>query len=507
MMGSANKIAKGFVWTTAVNVTKALYGFVSVPVLIACFGKSDYGLIGLAMSINVYLRLMDIGLNSTNVRFFSDWMAKGENGKVGRLFGTSLSIYTFIGLLNAVIVLLVGFFSASIFNLEPQQASVMNNLCLILALSSVINWFVSCFEQFIRAGEHVGWMQKITMIPVLAQFLFLGLTVLAGLSIETYFLLTALSMVLAIPFCISKIRAMCPFISFRPRFDRQTVRQILPYFASIFSFGIFQFSMNYLRPVFLGMNGTVESVADYRILNGIVSIAVMIGSSFLAILLPSSSKAVSLDDRAAQDRIAYSGTKFVSVVICFCCFGLVSISRELLDLYVGEQNAYLLPWLVAWLAIMSLTHNQAISSLILSRTDIRAISVMTAISSVTGLCLCWFLIPVFGVGATVIAYGIYLVLQLSFYYFYYWPKVMKIDSAKVFVSSFAPYLVSGAAAAAAAFFLELPLDSRWLCLLVKGAVFAVIFVPAVTFFMGRSDKQLLRSSLRNETVGDASDLS
>ena len=66
-MGSSNKIARGVFWTTLLNIVNGVYGFISVPVLIAYFGKADYGLIGLAMSVNVYLRLMDLGFNSTNV--------------------------------------------------------------------------------------------------------------------------------------------------------------------------------------------------------------------------------------------------------------------------------------------------------------------------------------------------------------------------------------------------------------------------------------------------------
>jgi len=69
-MGSTAKIVSGVAWTTIVNIINGVYGFISVPILIAYFGKSDYGLIGLAMSVNLYLRLIDLGFSSTNVRFF-----------------------------------------------------------------------------------------------------------------------------------------------------------------------------------------------------------------------------------------------------------------------------------------------------------------------------------------------------------------------------------------------------------------------------------------------------
>ena len=89
-MGSSQKIVSGVLWSTLFNIVNAVYSFVAVPILIGYFGKSQYGLIGLAMSINVYMRLMDMGFNSTNVRFFSTWLAEHNLDKVRKAFQTSL---------------------------------------------------------------------------------------------------------------------------------------------------------------------------------------------------------------------------------------------------------------------------------------------------------------------------------------------------------------------------------------------------------------------------------
>ena len=111
-MGSSNKVVSGVFWSTIVNVVNGIYGFISVPMLIDYFGKSEYGLIGLAMSINVYLRLMDMGFNSTNLRFFSNWLTKGNKEKARQLFQSSLAFYGSIGVINAIILFIL---SESIF--------------------------------------------------------------------------------------------------------------------------------------------------------------------------------------------------------------------------------------------------------------------------------------------------------------------------------------------------------------------------------------------------------
>lgn len=500
-MGSSNKIARGVFWITLLNIVNGVYGFISVPVLIAYFGKADYGLIGLAMSVNVYLRLMDLGFNSTNVRFFSNWLAKKELDKVRKLFQTSLAFYGSIGLLNALILISISCFSGSLFHLEGEQNLILKHLFYILAISAFISWFTSCFDQLIKAHEYVGWTQKITLLPKLCQIAILGVTVWCHLSIEWYYALTAFSMFLVIPFAIHKIRLLAPYISFFPVLDRPIFKTILPYCLNIFSFSLFSFSINYLRPVFLGMQGTIESVADYRILNGIITIVLMLGGAFVGVILPSASKVVALGDREAQNRIAYDGTKYITITLCFCCFGMMSVSQEMLQLYVGSEYLYLSVWLDLWLLTTLTSHNQAISSLILSGSDIRVITYCTIVSSFIGLLACWLLIPYFEVGGTVIGYGIYGLIQILFYYLYYWPKKMHIDSGKVFKCSFLPSVMAGVVAMLLVRYglkrFLLPVNNDWIELFLEEIVFTLLYIGVVyAFILNAKDKSLFFKLIR-----------
>ena len=72
-MSTINKIADGVIWTIASKFISAAYSFVAVPILIGLYGKADYGLIGLALSINIYMTLLDLGFSNTNLRYFSNY--------------------------------------------------------------------------------------------------------------------------------------------------------------------------------------------------------------------------------------------------------------------------------------------------------------------------------------------------------------------------------------------------------------------------------------------------
>jgi O-antigen/teichoic acid export membrane protein len=489
-MSSGEKIVSGVIWSTLVNIVNAIYGFISVPILISYFGKSEYGLIGLAMSVNVYMNLMDLGFNSTNVRFFSIWLTQRNHQRLATGFQTSLAFYGIVGLLNAIILLAIAFCSNSIFNVSVEQDVILKELLYILAVSALCSWFSSCFEQLIKATENIAWIQQRLLLTKILMLIVLFGTIYYKMSIGIYFLLTTLAQLSIIPLSIQKIRCDLPYIKFLPIWDKEAFKEILPYSVNVFSFGLFQFSFYNLRPIFLGIQGTVESVADYRILNGIVGIVTLLGGAFIGILLPSTSKAIANKDENAFYRMAYDGTKYISVLCCFFCFGMMSIATEVLTLYVGSSYLYLIPWFNLWLICTLSTHNQAISSLILAGDDIRAISYSSFIASVIGLLIAWFSIPYFKIGGVCIAFLVYGIIQLSFYYFYYWPYKMRINSKKVFTYSFFPYCISGVLAYLIT--ISIPVyTNTFIALVLKGLLFTFLYAIMVYSIFNRSDRDFI----------------
>lgn len=497
-MGSSKKVASGVIWGTIYNIVNGIYGFVSVPILINYFGKAEYGLIGLAMSVNVYLRLMDLGFNSTNVRFFAAWLAKKDYDKTQKMFQTSLAFYGSVGLLNALILFAVSLFTQQLFHLDPDQDTILKNLLYVLMVSAIVSWYSSCFDQLIRATENVGWIQRRSFIPKLSQIAVLLLTVLAHLSIELYFLLTTFSMFLIIPLSVKKIRQETPFVSFLPKWNLPILKEILPYCLNIFSFSIFQFSFYNLRPVFLGMQGTIESVADFRVLNQVISLITLFAGSFMGALLPSASKIVATKNKEAYYKIAYDGTKYISIVICFCSFGMMTVGTDVIKMYVGDDYLNLIPWFYLWLLCILGDHNRAISSLLLAGNDIRVIAYMSAAACFVGLPVSWFLIPHYQVGGVVLGFCAYMLIQMLFYYIYYYPRKMKIDSRRVLLHSLLPYVACGVA-----LFLIINqvlafhYPPLWNFLL-KGTLFAVVYGAFALAISTKTDRAYIRSLIKRK---------
>lgn len=496
-MGSSKKIFSGVFWSVITNIVNALYGFIMIPILISHFGKAEYGLIGLAQSVNAYMRLMDLGLTSTNVRFFSNWLAEGDNTKVKKLFSTCTAFYGCIGLINALVLICVLVFSDAIFNVTPEQDIILKKLFGILALSALISWFTSCYTQIIQATENVAWTQKRLLITKVLMVLVLIITILLDLSIPIYYFLTVLCNWLILPWVVRKVREVAPMVSFIPHFDKSVFKEILPYTINLFLFSIFQFSYNNLQPVFLGMRNTVETVSDYKVVMGIVGVCSSITSVFLNAMLPSSSKAIANKDQRAYDMIAYKGTKYIMIFLGFCVFGMITIDRDLLTLYVGDSFLYLIPCLNLILIALLSRHMNAIASLILGGTDLKPIVRMTAFSAISALLVSWFLIPMYGMLAVAFSVICFELLQGFFYYFYYFPRIMNIRSGYIFISIFIPITLAGIICYAIVSWIP-STTSLYLNVLFKGSSFALIYLMIMFFYVNKEDRTFLFRMLKRQ---------
>lgn len=503
-MNSKKAILTGVSWTVIRNIINGVYGFISVPLLLLLYGESHYGLISIALSINLYLRLLDLGFNSTNVKFYSSWMAQGKFEKVKKLFQTSLGFYGLIGLFNSIILIIIAFFSDTIFNVSSEESVILQHLISILAGCTFINWYSSSFNQVIMASEQVDWVQRIAIFPILCQFIILFIAYTFSISIEFYFLCTSLSIFITIPFSILKIKSILANVSFFPHITKSILKEILPYCINVFSFGIFQFSMDMLRPVFLGIRLSAEAVAEYKIIGSIVTLATMIGGSFMSTMLPSVSKACTTNNVNVVHRIAYQGTKYISITLSFCSFGLITIADELLIIYVGSTYLHLTPWLTLWLLIILFGHNQGISSIILASNDIRPLSYSSAIATCLGLITCWLLIPYYGIGGTVIGYLCYSLAQFVFYYFYYWRVKLHLDTVKIFLQSFfLPVLVSALAYIAVLLiqkYADFLITSPIIAVITKGLIFGCLFIIMQYYITLNKDDRIWIKNLFKKTT-------
>ena len=175
-----------FFWSTITKVLNALVGFVSVPLLMGLFGRANYGVLTLALSLNAYMHLLDLGTNTGGVRYFSKWKAEGNTAMLKRVAHTNLSFYTIIALINAALMVVIAFFGEGLFNINHEQFEMLRWCLLSIAVLSLFSWGTTTFNQLLVADMQMAFTMKVQVVQVLLKIVLIVLTLKIPLSLPWY---------------------------------------------------------------------------------------------------------------------------------------------------------------------------------------------------------------------------------------------------------------------------------------------------------------------------------
>ena len=494
-MHKSKVIVSGIAWTIILNVVSVLYGIISVPFLINYFGKDEYGLIGLALSVNIYINLLDMGMTNSNVRFFSEYITKSEKENVQKLFSLTNLFYLLVGILNSFVLFGVSLFVSDIFKVTTEQAIVLRNLLWILGLNATFSWLSICFDQLLRANELIDWIKKRATILKLMQFVILGLTIWMKLSIEIYFFGYIFIVTTILPLTIVKTKRIVPELRLKPRFDREMFNTVFPYAISLFSFSIFQFLAFNFRPLILGNMSGPGAVAEFNVMNTIAMVVTIISGSFTQVLLPVVTKMSVNNDQKSIEKTMYLGTKYVTILLSGIIFTIIASMEEIFTLYVGSEYVSLAKWMVLWLITLLLAHRNVMTSLVFTEQKIKSVAYMGAVAMSIALICYYFFIPIYGVGGVVIGFAAHEIIHTLFYYVFFLPKKFGLNTARFFFSVVMPVWLTFGVVCIFSRFLEMcEIYSIIETICLKTAICCIIFSSIIWLcFFNKEDKSFIIS--------------
>src|SRR5690606_26818569 len=170
---------------------------------------------------------------------------------------------------------------------------------------------------------------------------------------------------------------------------------------------------------------------------------------------------------------------------------------------MGEDYQYLSIWMIIWLLTVLLSmHNTPVASLVLSSGKTRFLVYSSATACIISLPITVIFAPTLNVGAAVIGYFVYMIIQIAFFYIYYIPKVLKLNNAKIFFGSFFPSVLGAFIAFVVCHYvgLWLAIPEGIIGIFVKSAVYGIVYVAfQVAFVIKKPDIDYLKEQLLKKT--------
>lgn len=408
-----------FFWSTLSKVLTAIVGFLSVPLLLGFYGKAEYGILAIATACNGYMQLLDLGMNIGTVRFFSQWRAEGKNELINRVARTNITFYGLIAIVNILGLVGLALWGEGLFSVTHEQFLLLRTCLLIIALFSVLSWETTTFNQLLIADKQMAFTMQMQCIITVLKGLLVAMVLLFKLPLTTYFFfLTGVLTLLLIPYII-RCRKYNLINSIRPATYWNDFKVVITFSLSLFLLSLFQSTATQSRPILLSMfaaNGAT-AVTDFRIIEVVPQMIIMIGGTFSGMFLPKTSEMVARKDEKAIKDFAYKWTTMTTIVVACLCFPVMLCTNEILTAYVGASYAHLSVWLLIWtITVLIQMHTTPGNALVLAYGKTKLLVQVTSVACVCSMILNVVLCKYFEVGSAIIAYFLYVCTIICLYY-------------------------------------------------------------------------------------------
>lgn len=445
MIKTSNYYISTFFWSTTSKILNAIFGFISVPILLDEFGKSDYGILSIAMACNAYMYVLDLGMNVGAVKFYSQWKTEDKLDLLDRVVRTNITFYLFIALINVLLLLGCIFWGSSIFSISAEKVSLLNSCFFILIVFSALNWVGAVFYQLLVANEMLGFAMKVQCVQVLLKAALIVVVFYAEIPLLAYFFFfTLIVSIPVIPYAI-ECRKKSLIKTLIPAFYFSDLKVVLLYSLSIFALTLLQVTAVQSRPIILGIfsnNGDL-AVADFRIVELIPAFLIVICGMFSSIFLPRTSSIVARGDNQELIDFANKWTLRTSLLANLLCVPFILCASEVLYAYVGPDYNQLAIWLAVWcFTVILQIHTTPGNAIVLAHGKTKPLVVVTFFACMLSIGVNIVLVPYLGLGAAVLSYLLYVLIIIAQYYLYYYTNILHLHSLKMFKNFIIPTLLA-----------------------------------------------------------------
>lgn len=500
-----NQLKMGTLLTYFQMILGVLVGLLYTPVMIRSLGQSEYGLYNTVASTISMLSILNLGFNSSYVRYYAEYKKKEDNEAIYRLNGMFICIFTVIGLIALVCGMYLTKNLELVFSsgLTSAEYILARKLMLVLTVNLAISFPMSVFQSIVSANERFVFLKLLGMLKtvggplVTLPLLLMGYRSVAMVCMTL--LITCITDVLYFVYVVVVLKNRFVFRGF----DRGLLADLFVYTSFIaINIIIDQINLN-VDKVLLGRYKGTEATAVYAVGYSLYHYYSMSSTAVSSVFTPRVHHIVKQNDNLTKRSAALTDL-FIRVgriqflILGLIVTGIIFFGKQFIVLWAGAEytDAYYVLLLLSIPATVPLIQNTGIEiQRALNRHQFR--SVVYLIMAIHNLVISIFLCQRYGVVGSATGTAISFVLANGLIMNVYYHKKCEIN-IKLFWKEIGN-MVKG---------LLIPFMSGWvICFVLDtkkpiGLMFAIVLyslIYAVSMWclgMNVSEKDLVRKPVQ-----------
>lgn len=431
-----NQLKLGSILSYLQMAVSVLIGLIYTPVMLRLLGQSEYGLYNTVASTISMLSVLNLGFNSSYIRYFSKYKAQNDKESIYRLNGLFFTIFTIIGAIALACGLFLSFNLELVFDqgLTSSEYQTARILMLLLAFNLAVSFPMSVFSNIISAHEKFVFLKLLGMLKTVGgPLVTLPLLLLGYRSVAMVVSTLLISLITDISYFV--------YVKFilKQRFTFRKVEEGI--FKDLFIFTafiaieliVYQVNGN-IGKLMLGRFHGTDAVAVYSVGYVLYHYYMQFSTSISSVFTPrihgivNTTRNDCIQQRSRLTDLFTKVGRIQFLLLALIASGVFFFGKPFIQIWAGEgyEESYIVAVLLLFSSTIALVQNIGIE---IQRAEnnhrFRSVAyiIMAVINLVTTLMLC----PKFGIVGTVIGTAASLVLANGLIMNIYYHKRCNID--------------------------------------------------------------------------------
>lgn len=342
-------------------------GLLYTPIMLRILGKSEYGLYNTVASTISMLSILNLGFNSSYIRYYAKYKKENDEQAIHKLNGLFLIIFTIIGL----IALACGLFLSShlewVFDegLTTAEYKTAKILMLLLTVNLAVSFPMSVFSNIISAHEKFVFLKLLGMAKtVLSPLVTLPLLLLGYGSIGMVSVTLLIAIITDITYFIY-VKAILKNKFVFHGFEKGIFKSLFLYTGFIaINLIVDQINWN-IDKFLLGRYKGTEAVAVYSVGYSLYNYYMMFSTAISSVFTPRIHKIVNATKENETEQKRQLTDLFIRVgriqflLLGLLATGLIFFGKPFIEFWAGDgyEEAYYVMLLLVVPATIALIQN------------------------------------------------------------------------------------------------------------------------------------------------------
>jgi O-antigen/teichoic acid export membrane protein len=337
---TSGRITANVLLSGLARVWSALMIVVTVPIIVRGVGVSAYGIFTMISVLLGYVAFLDFGLTAAVVRSVAIHRGRGDAVALERSIGTALTTLMGLGIAGGIAIFVAApVLVTSVFHVPAALLSDSVFAFRLAALGFACNMTLVVFSGITQGLQRLDVFASRTVLLSTANAVAQIAAVSLGGGLRWLSIVTvALTMLSFVVFVVAT-RRLLPQVSVRPRFHRESFRELAGFGSMRFLNQASAQATFQLDPIIIGAFLPIASVSFYAVPLNVTQKFLVAEDSVASAFFPAAVDLHQRGDVARLHRLYLSALKLVVVAMAFLVLVSVVYSREILSVWVGPDVA------------------------------------------------------------------------------------------------------------------------------------------------------------------------